>query len=52
MVTINAVCLFLNSALMQTLNPNSHRVGHIAPTLFRSQNTKKNIKCKIFFKLS
>jgi hypothetical protein len=35
-----------------TVNPNSHRVGHIGPTLFWRQITKKNIKYKIFLKLS
>ncbi len=31
-------------------NPNSHRVGHIGPTLFWRQITKKHSKCKIFLK--
>ncbi len=31
-------------------NPNSHGVGHIGPTLFWRQITKKHSKCKIFLK--
>jgi hypothetical protein len=31
------------------LNPNSHRVGHIGPTLFRRQITKKTLCVKNFF---
>jgi hypothetical protein len=32
------------------INPNSHGVGHIGPSLFWRQIATKNIKCKNFYK--
>ncbi len=37
---------------VSAINPNSHGVGHIGPTLFWRQITWKNVKCENFWKIS